>query len=277
MGLKQTSQRLEKSAMKYFGTRHEPTGSLTTAIDVGNFRVAWAACTNYVNVVADGCDRRLYSMCDESFFASIRKLKGTSGIHGVVTAIHAGQEGSTQPVKDAEQLMKRAAEAGSFLVLGNHPHVPQKLETVQRPDGATSLVVYSLGNFASGHINDKMRTSGMLFFHVGYRKGELQVLFYQHQPLTMTPDYHLRAINPSCKSDPELAHATSLSHVWGHEQMMSDPKPQACPRSESGPKLGERRVQQHTHTHTHTRAHTYTHAEKPRDTHLWPTWPFSMR
>ena len=39
------------------------------------------------------------------------------------------------------------AQGGSDVVIGTHPHVVQKTETLDRPDGGKMLVYYSLGNF----------------------------------------------------------------------------------------------------------------------------------
>ena len=39
------------------------------------------------------------------------------------------------------------ANSGVDVVIGTHPHVVQKTETLDRPDGGKMLVYYSLGNF----------------------------------------------------------------------------------------------------------------------------------
>lgn len=69
----------------------------------------------------------------------------------VIASIHWGMEYTDEPVPDQVQLAQTLAESGAIdLVIGNHPHVPQRMEQLPGgPDGAGMWVAYSLGNYIS--------------------------------------------------------------------------------------------------------------------------------
>ena len=64
---------------------------------------------------------------------------------------------------DARQAEETAflAEQGVDLVLGAHPHVVEPVEVVERPDGGSMLVYYSLGNFQSYQNRESRLIGGM--------------------------------------------------------------------------------------------------------------------
>ncbi len=65
----------------------------------------------------------------------------------VVIFAHWGDEYRTEVTDYQRQMTSLFAKAGADVVIGSHPHVVQKAEVVDRPDGGQMLVYYSLGNF----------------------------------------------------------------------------------------------------------------------------------
>ncbi len=84
----------------------------------------------------------------------------------IVACMHWGQE--YQPVPNSEQtdLSDFLFKNGVDVILGNHPHVLQKMEkkTVTLDDGSEKecFVVYSLGNFIGDQDKDNTRNSAIL-------------------------------------------------------------------------------------------------------------------
>jgi poly-gamma-glutamate synthesis protein (capsule biosynthesis protein) len=79
----------------------------------------------------------------------------------LIVSIHWGAEYLLQPDRDQVSLAHFLAEHNVDLVIGHHPHVLQRVETITRKDGKEALVFYSLGNFAS-HQRERERLIGAM-------------------------------------------------------------------------------------------------------------------
>ena len=67
----------------------------------------------------------------------------------LIVSMHWGEEYQTQPGREQIELAHFLAEHNVDLIIGHHPHVLQKAETIVLPNGRKTLCFYSLGNFAS--------------------------------------------------------------------------------------------------------------------------------
>jgi poly-gamma-glutamate capsule biosynthesis protein CapA/YwtB (metallophosphatase superfamily) len=67
----------------------------------------------------------------------------------VIVTPHWGKEYRRRADRAQRKLAARLAEAGATAVIGSHPHVLQPGRRSWHADGRETLVVYSLGNFAS--------------------------------------------------------------------------------------------------------------------------------
>jgi poly-gamma-glutamate capsule biosynthesis protein CapA/YwtB (metallophosphatase superfamily) len=65
----------------------------------------------------------------------------------VIASIHWGVEYAPTASAAQRRIARQLAMAGADLVIGHHPHVVEPLEWIARPNGRTSIVAYSLGNF----------------------------------------------------------------------------------------------------------------------------------
>lgn len=77
----------------------------------------------------------------------------------LIIFVHWGTEYETEVADEQIYMAQLFAGAGADLVIGTHPHVPQRYEEIDRPDGKKMLIYYSLGNFrAHQGMNDNTKT-----------------------------------------------------------------------------------------------------------------------
>ena len=77
----------------------------------------------------------------------------------LIIFVHWGTEYETEVADEQLYMAQLFARAGADLVIGTHPHVPQRYEEIDRPDGKKMLIYYSLGNFrAHQGMNDNTKT-----------------------------------------------------------------------------------------------------------------------
>jgi poly-gamma-glutamate synthesis protein (capsule biosynthesis protein) len=86
----------------------------------------------------------------------------------LVVSIHWGEEYSQVYNQSQEKLAAFLAEHKVDLVIGHHPHVLEPLTLINRPDGGSMTVFYSLGNFLSAHVRPTMETlmGGLMYIKI---------------------------------------------------------------------------------------------------------------
>ena len=80
----------------------------------------------------------------------------------LIVSMHWGEEYQLEPNKEQTDLAVFLAEQNVDLIIGHHPHVLQKVETINLPDGRKTICYYSLGNFASHQRERERIIGGML-------------------------------------------------------------------------------------------------------------------
>lgn len=78
----------------------------------------------------------------------VKRAKQISDV--TVVALHFGIEYERMPNQSQKDLVKKLADQGVDIIIGNHPHVLQPFGWVQGKTGHRTFVAYSLGNFFSG-------------------------------------------------------------------------------------------------------------------------------
>lgn len=89
----------------------------------------------------------------------------------LVVYAHWGEEYLSEVTPGQEQLAELFVEGGADIVIGTHPHVPQKVEEKIRPDGKKTIIFYSLGNFrAYQGMNNNTKTGleAIIYLEHGY-------------------------------------------------------------------------------------------------------------
>ena len=87
----------------------------------------------------------LYSK--ERIKEDIERLEGTCD--SILVSMHWGDEYSTTPNAEQQELAQYMADLGVDVIIGEHPHVIQPMDWIEGKDGNLTLVIYSLGNFLS--------------------------------------------------------------------------------------------------------------------------------
>jgi len=102
----------------------------------------------------------------------------------LVVSMHWGDEYMLQPNKEQIDLANFLANLNTDLIIGHHPHVLQRVETIKRPDGKETICYYSLGNFIS-HQRERERIIGalMALTFVKQTTGEVSIVNYGILPV----------------------------------------------------------------------------------------------
>lgn len=79
--------------------------------------------------------------------ADIEKAKNKSDV--IIVAMHWGTEFTYDISKTQKQAAQFLNDCGVDIIIGNHPHTLQGVETLTNSDGKETFVMYSLGNLVS--------------------------------------------------------------------------------------------------------------------------------
>lgn len=104
------------------------------------------------------------------------------GCAAVITVMHAGTEYASEPDSYQQQIVKRALDCGTDLIIGHHPHVVQGWE---ERNGVP--VVYSLGNCVfGGNTNPKDHDALAVQAELSFREGELEEITLHFYPISVS-------------------------------------------------------------------------------------------
>jgi poly-gamma-glutamate synthesis protein (capsule biosynthesis protein) len=129
------------------GIRRSPEESLVIAKN--NIRLGFLTYTSGTNGIPLPKDKPwLVPLArQEAMKKEIAALRPLCDI--LVVSMHWGDEYNAEPGAEQLNLAAFLAEQNVDLVIGHHPHVLQRFETLPRPDGKKMFCFYSLGNFIS--------------------------------------------------------------------------------------------------------------------------------
>ncbi len=128
----------------------------------------------------------------QQYLRQMEQLK-QYGCAAVVTVMHAGTEYSySAPDSYQAQIVSRAAESGSCLVVGHHPHVVQGYEI-----RGSVPVVYSLGNCSFGGTTHAKDSDALALQAVlSFREGGLTGITLHFYPISITSDARYNNYSP---------------------------------------------------------------------------------
>ena len=98
---------------------------------------------------------------EEQILSDVRLAKTLADF--VIVSFHWGDEYSTQPNEQQQNLARILANENVDLIIGHHPHVIQPVEILTRQDGKSMPVFYSLGNFISNQLDTINLLGGMAY------------------------------------------------------------------------------------------------------------------
>ena len=79
----------------------------------------------------------------------------------LIVSMHWGDEYMLEPSKEQIALAQFLAELNVDLIIGHHPHVLQRSDTITLPNGRKTIVYYSLGNLVTHQLEWERLIGGM--------------------------------------------------------------------------------------------------------------------
>lgn len=161
-GVERTVRMIEGAGMDVIGTYEEAPEERHVIKDVNGVKVALLAFTESMNGMGEPyTDEEIYNMIDvmseENLTEAIDAAKEDDP-DIILTYMHWGPEYVEEPGDSQKHYAQFLADQGVDLIIGSHPHVLQRGESIESSDGEhEAFVAYSLGNFVS---NQRLETIG---------------------------------------------------------------------------------------------------------------------
>lgn len=155
-GLESCMTYWEKMKSNYHGLitygvyKNEADMSNVRICEINGIKVAFLGYTDSVNsydYLEDSEIQIVLTSDEEKIKAQIEAAHNVAD--AVVVSAHWGTEDYFEVNESVKQLAQNMIDWGADVILGTHPHVPQTMEYLTRPDGTQGFVFYSLGNFIS--------------------------------------------------------------------------------------------------------------------------------
>lgn len=156
----------DKIGMPYVGMYKDEEDAGTERIEtIQGIKVGFLSYTYGTNgiPIPDGKDFLVNYLDDKKIISDLKSIREKADI--VLVNAHWGNEYERSPSEEQKRLAKLMAENGADIIIGHHPHVLQPIEWIKHDKGET-LVVYSLGNFLSGQVEDYKDIGGMVTIEI---------------------------------------------------------------------------------------------------------------
>lgn len=157
-GIATTIEEIEKNGIEHTGTFTDPDKRGGIIVSRTGINIGILAYSEIFNGNDAGLKREdLYMinpLNEDKITADIKELRD-KGADFIVVYPHFGIEYSFSPSNTQKYWTEYILNAGADMVVGSHPHVPQKAE-ILNINGVDKLAVYSLGNFISNQREDNI-------------------------------------------------------------------------------------------------------------------------
>ncbi|WP_192912987.1 CapA family protein [Bacillus mesophilum] len=161
-GLLASLSYMDKIGLSHTGTsRSQAESEKVTTLESNGIRFAFLSYTYGTNgiPIPDGKEFLVNLINRKQMKKDIQKAKQSADV--IIMSVHWGNEYERFPTVEQKELGSYLIESGADLIFGHHPHVLQPMEWHTTEDGRKGLIVYSLGNFLSGQIDDYKDLGGM--------------------------------------------------------------------------------------------------------------------
>lgn len=139
----------------------------------------------------------------------------------VIVSLHDGAEYTRQVARETLDFSHAAIDAGASLVLGHHPHVPQRIEQYKG-----GWIYYSLGNFAFQQYTPK-ETQHALIARITFRGAAIE----QVEALPAVIEFHSRPRPAASDEVPHILNPIGLSSPFVFPPWPANfPLPTSTPR-----------------------------------------------
>lgn len=146
--------------------------------------------------------------------------KAASLADAVIVSAHWGIADYFEVSDNVKQKAQNMIDWGADVIIGTHPHVPQTMEYLMRPDGSKGFVFYSLGNFISAQTYNVNLIGEVAEFDVSVSpKGDMLIENIQVSPVISHfegADYSNLRVIPYRDYTEELCNAHGLPQIEGN-------------------------------------------------------------
>lgn len=157
-GIATTIAEIEKNGIEHTGTFTDPDHRGGIIVSRNGINIGILAYSEMFNGNDAGLKRENLYMInplnEDKIAADIKELRD-KGADFIVVYPHFGIEYSFTPSNAQKYWTEYILNKGADMVVGSHPHVPQKAE-ILNVNGEDKLAVYSLGNFISNQREDNI-------------------------------------------------------------------------------------------------------------------------
>ncbi|MFA5270348.1 MAG: CapA family protein [Patescibacteria group bacterium] len=139
----ETIDNLERVGVPYVGASKDPAKVYQpTILDIRQQKVAFFAATDILNGYEKSGATEYVAWADpDKLIPAVEAAQETAD--WIIVSMHWGTEYSSTPKASQIELAHKLIDAGAYMVIGSHPHVPQGVEEYNG-----GVILYSLGNFA---------------------------------------------------------------------------------------------------------------------------------
>jgi hypothetical protein len=227
-GLVRTLKVLDDAGLPHTGTRSAKTAPWHTTTSVNGLRVAWLACTEWLNKEpvralaqtwtekASGEVLNCVEQRDE-VLAAVRALANDPAVDAVVFLPSGGKERQLLAGERLVSLARDAADAGATVVASYHPHHLQTWEKHVTKDGREVPFIYNRGNWVTFEDELEQRASTLVF--VGLARDaaskKARVVGLSHLPVVLHHDARGRTLQIAATSPAESAAYALSRHRFG--------------------------------------------------------------
>lgn len=177
-GLLRTLDVITQNGMEYTGTRKSPEDHYILTKMVNGIKLGFVCYTYDTREITDwnkslnglplydGAEELVnsFSYSDlEELYSSVQsdldQMK-MLGVEANIFYLHWGDEYQDDPNEDQQEIARRLCEMGVDVIVGGHPHVIERYETITSSNGNKMLCLYSMGNEISNQRADLMDEDG---------------------------------------------------------------------------------------------------------------------
>lgn len=177
-GIKRTLDVIKENGMEYTGTRQSTDEHYIVTKMVNGIKLGFVCYTYDTREITDwnkslnglpltdGGEDLVNSFCysdlDELYNAVQSDLDQMKmlGVEANIFYIHWGDEYHDDPNEDQQTIAQRLCEMGVDVIVGGHPHVIERYETLTSSTGHQMLCLYSMGNEISNQRANLMDEDG---------------------------------------------------------------------------------------------------------------------
>lgn len=177
-GMLRTLHLLDENGIEHLGTRYDENEHFVMVKKINGIKIGmvnftydtrdstgWEKSLNGI-VMDEGARNLVNSFCYpelDELYDNVKKALDEMNMLGVdskIVFIHWGNEYTDEPNDYEYEIAEKLNELGADIIIGGHPHVIQKYDTLTSSTGHKTLCLYSMGNELSNQRAELMDEDG---------------------------------------------------------------------------------------------------------------------